>query len=281
MKQLSVKRSLVTLKLCIAALLLVIISLFLFSFTTNRLTDDFLKQLGISKPDANEKITNSILGGYLDEYGVSKAKNIVLGKRGAVVKDLLIYAKQYVSSAAFIKEYKALKESRKPKPNIVQTPEEFRKQMTDQYKKNIAETEKGMKGMDASLKKYMEDAITNTKKELKGMEDGTSKYYINYKKNYEQMAKASESSNASQLKKWETEFPENHLLFVKGRLEVFMNETKDIDFAAQLTEKNGKKYFVNKEYEYKGNRWKMAFRAGKDAVETARTMVQEWIDEIR
>lgn len=281
MKQLSVKKTVMIVRLCAAALLLVVASLFLFSFTTHRLTDDFFKQLGISKPDANDKITHSILGGYLDEYGVRNAKNIVLGKRGAVVKDLMIYARQYVNSAAFIKEYNALKESRKPKPNIVKTPEEFRKEMIDQHKKNIAETEAKMKGMDASLKKYMEDAVTNAKKELKGLEDGTTQYYVNYKKNYEQMAKANASANASQLKKWENEFPEDHLLFVKGRLEVFMNETKDIDFSAQLTEKNGKKYFVNKEYEYKGNRWKMAFRAGKDAVETARTMVQQWIDEIK
>lgn len=281
MKQLSLKKTLVIVRLCIAALLLVIISLFLFSFTAHRLTDDFLKQLGISKLNANEKITNSILGGYLDEYGVSNAKNIALGKRGAVVKDLLTYARQYVGSAAFIKEYNALKASRKPKPNIVQTPEEFRKEMIDQYKKNIAQTETIMKNGDASSKKYMEDAIAAYRKELKGIEDGTSKYYINYKKNYDQMAKANESSNASQLKKWENEFPGNHLLFVKSRLEVFMNETKDIDFSAELTEKNGKKYFVNKEYEYKGNRWKMAFRAGRDAVETARTMVQQWIVEIK
>lgn len=281
MKQLSIKRYAVTLKLCIAALLLVILSLFLFSFSAGRLTDDFLKQLGISKPAANEKITNSLLGGYLDQYGMSNAKNIALGKRGAVAKDLVAYARQYVNSAAFVKDYNALKESRKPKPVTEQTPEEFRKEMMSQYKKDIAETETKLKSMDASLKKYMEDAIVTYKKELKGLEDGSSKYYINYKKNYEQMAKANESSNASQLKKWENEFPANHLLFVKGRLEIFMNETKDIDFSAELTEKKGVKYFVNKEYEYKGNRWKMAFRAGKDAVETTRTMVQQWIDEIQ
>lgn len=280
MKQLSVKRSLVTIRLCIAALLLVIISLFLFSFT-NKLADDFLKQLGISKANADEKITSSFLGGYLDQYGVQNAKHIATGNRAAVVKDIIGYARKYVSSPAFIKEYNALKESRKPKESKVQTPEEFRKQMIDQYKQSIAQTEATIKSLDASMKKSLEDMLVSARKDLKEMEDGTSKYYINYKKNYPQMQQSSESMNASQLKQWETEFPANHLRFIKGRLEVFMKDTEGIDYSAALVEKGGKKYFVNKEYEYKGDRWKMAYRAGKDAIETARTLVQQWIDEIK
>jgi len=113
------------------------------------------------------------------------------------------------------------------------------------------------------------------------MEDGTSETYISYKENYGQMMESGESINASQLAKWEAEFPDNHLLFIKSRLTVFMRETEGIDYGAALFEKGGKKYFANKEYEYKGDRWKMAYRAGKDAVETARAMVQQWMDEIK
>ncbi len=54
-----------------------------------------------------------------------------------------------------------------------------------------------------------------------------------------------------------------------------MNETKVIDFNAGLTTKNGEKIFVNPDYERKGNRWKMAFRAGKEVVEPSREFVQK------
>jgi hypothetical protein len=70
-------------------------------------------------------------------------------------------------------------------------------------------------------------------------------------------------------------------LFVKKRLEEFLNVTKDIDFSAELTERNGKKIFVNQQYEFKDSRWKMAFRAGKEVVEPARDFVEKWINEIR
>lgn len=281
MKQLSVKKTVTIIRCCIAAWLLVIISLLLFSFTTNRLNEDFLKQLGISKLNANEKISNSLLGGYLDQYGVSNAKNIAVGNRAAVIKDLVAYTKAYVNSPAFVKAYQELKASRKPQQNKIQSPEEFRKQIIEQYKKSIEQTEATLKKMDGAMKKSLEDAATSTKKELKAMEDGTSETYISYKENYEQMAEYSESANTAQLAKWEAEFPDNHLLFIKSRLEQFIKETEGIDYTAALFEKGAVKYFVNKEYEHKGDRWKMAYRAGKDAVETARMMVQQWIEEIK
>jgi len=280
MKQLTVNKSLITIRCCTAALLLIIISLFLFSFTTNKLNDDFLKLLGISKVNADEKISSSLLGGYLDQYGVSNAKNLATGKRAAVVKDLVSYTKQYVNSPAFIKAYQELKASKKPQENRIQSPEEFRTQIIEQYKKSIAQTEATVKKLDGAMKKSLEDAMTSAKKELKKMEDGTSETYINYKDNYEQMMESGESVFASQLAKWEAEYPGNHLLFIKSRLAAFINETEGVDYNAAVFEKGGVKYFVKKEYEQKGNRWKMAYRAGKDAVETARVMVQQWMDEI-
>jgi hypothetical protein len=68
---------------------------------------------------------------------------------------------------------------------------------------------------------------------------------------------------------------------VKKRLQEFLNTTNGIDFSAELTEKNGKKVFVNPDYERKDGRWKMAFRAGKEVVEPARNFVQKWIGEIK
>jgi hypothetical protein len=64
-------------------------------------------------------------------------------------------------------------------------------------------------------------------------------------------------------------------------LQQFLDETKDIDFSAELVERNGKKYFANKAYEQKSSRWKMAFRAGREVVEPARVFVKQWLTEIK
>jgi hypothetical protein len=70
------------------------------------------------------------------------------------------------------------------------------------------------------------------------------------------------------------------MLFVKQQLLRFLNETKEVDFTAALTTKNGKKVFVNTEYERKPRYWKMAFRAGKEVIIPARALAEDWINEI-
>ena len=124
------------------------------------------------------------------------------------------------------------------------------------------------------------EMLKAAKQNLKDAEDPENKYIKAYTKNYEVLQKSIEQSNESMLKDWEARYPSNHLLFVKIRLQQFLDETSDIDFNAVLTEKNGKKFFVNPVYERKSSRWKMAFRAGKEVIEPARAFVQQWINEI-
>ncbi len=280
MKKMSLNNLLNLLRTCIVIFVLTILSLFLFSFTVNKLNSDFLKELGISKTEADNKITNSILGGYLDASGARNAKNILLGNRTAVAKDLLSYVKEYVNSMPFKNEYKALKEGNKPAENKPKTPEEIRRETVDAYKKSVAQMEETIKKADAKYKPMFEQALAESKKLLKDAEDPNNKSMAGYAKAYPDMVKASEASYAGQLKQWEEKYPVNQMLFVKQRLQQFLDETSGIDFTAVLTEKNGKKLFVNPDYEKKSNRWKMAFRAGKEVVEPARAFVQQWIAEI-
>jgi hypothetical protein len=251
------------------------------SFTAQKLADDFLKQLGMTQQGADEKITNSILGGYIDSYGIRNAKNIASGNRKAVTLDLLNYIKKHVGSASFVKEYNEMKDRYKPTEYIPQTPEEMRSEMIENAKNAVAKSEEMLRKSDPSFKSIFEKNVEDAKKALKDAEDPNNKHYLAYTRNYPQAVKNYKASYEHAIADWNTKYPSNQLLFVKKRLEEFLNATKDIDFAAELTEKNGKKIFVNPDYERKDNRWKMAFRAGKEVVEPAREFVQKWISEIK
>jgi vacuolar-type H+-ATPase subunit H len=268
-------------KVLATAIVICTTAVFLFSFTVKTLNGDFLKQLGISKTDADAKLIYAVLHGSFDQYGLRNAKNIAMDNRAAVTKDVFIYAKTYINSPAFAKAYTELKQKEKPEKRIIQTPEEMQKDYIANAKKGVADMEASAQKADASLKPMFEKMIIDAKKNLKDAEDPNNKMIANYRKNYPQAVKDTENTNAHLLAKWEEKYPTNHLQFVKMRMQQFLDETKDIDFSAQLIEKNGKKYFANKAYESKGNRWKMAFRAGKEAVETARTFVQQWMTEIQ
>jgi hypothetical protein len=282
MKQLTIKQCVALVRICTVLTLLAILSLFLFSFTVaDKYADEFLKQLGISKLDANQKISNTLLGSSIDAYGLRNAKNIALGNRTAVTKELLQYVKKQATSAAFIKEYNTMREKKKPELMTTRTPEEFHKESIEQQRKAVADMEAIVKNANSSLKPSYEKMLADGKKQLKETEDPNNKIMKRYRQNYEASVKFAQSGNERMLKEWEAQYPANHMIYIKQRLEQFMAESADIDFSAQTFEKNGKKYFSNKAYESKGSRWKMGFRAGKEVIEPARAFVQQWIAEIK
>jgi hypothetical protein len=103
------------LKVLSFAAIITIASASLISFTVRSLSDDFLKQLGLTKPGAEERIRQGILGGSIDVYGIKGLKNIATGNRVAVANDILTYTKKYVSTADFLKNYNEMRDYYKPK----------------------------------------------------------------------------------------------------------------------------------------------------------------------
>jgi hypothetical protein len=282
MQQNTLKKQIVIIRLCALITILAVLSLFLFSFTVNNnYADEFLKQLGISKATADNKMNSGFLSGSFDEYGLSKAKNIATGNRAAIVKDVVSYAKKYTAGDAFIKQYNEMRLKEKPEASSLKSPELMQKETIAEARKNVADAEANLKKADASLKSVFETVLKEAKKQQADAENPNNKILVSYRKNYERGVKDAEAGNKRLMDEWEAKYPTNHMLYVKIRLQQFLEETKDVDFNAQLVAKNGKKYFVNKEYEGKGKRWKMAFRAGKESVEAARTLVQQWITEIK
>lgn len=265
----------------ILALILSIVSLSLVSFRSVQLYGDFLKQLGITKQEANDKISSSFLAGGLDHYGIRNLKNILANDRAAVVKDIAYYAKQYANSPEYLKQYKELKESKKPQQHKLETPEEMRNNMIKSAKQAVQQTEESVKKAPAEMKAIFEKTAEAAKQNLKQAEDPNNKYQKAYAQNFANAEKHLKDAYENQLKNWEEKYPSNHLLYIKERLKEFLDATGGIDFDAELIEKKGIKYFVKPEYERKGDRWKLAFRAGKSAVETARTFAQEWLNEIK
>ena len=279
MKQHSLRQT--AIHIFILFLILSIVSLSLASFRSAELYGDFLKQLGISRQEANEKISSGFLAGGLDYYGMRNLKNIVSNDRAAVVKDIAMYAREYANSPEYLKQYAELRESNKPQMQKLETPEEMRNTMIKSAKEGVRLSEESLKKAPADMKAIFEKTLEAAKQNLKMAEDPNNKYIKAYSQNFASAEKHMQESLQFQLKNWEEKYPSNHMLYIKVRLQEFLDATKDIDFNAELIEKKGIQYFVKDEYERKDNRWKLAFRAGKSAVEAGREFAQQWVNEIK
>lgn len=269
------------LRLMAVAIALTLSVAFLLSFKTARTYSDVWQQLGLSEKDAGAHVQQSFIGGYLQYAGVAKARHIAVGDRAAVTKDMLAFTRTYLHGEEFRKAYERLRTSQKPtEPEKPQTEAEIRKKNIDAAKEGIANIEKGMKTADAEMKKILQGTLEMFQNQLKEYQDPKNEMVKLMVQGAAQSYEYQTTAYKEALKKWEKEYPADPTPFVKKRLEQMLEATKDIDYNAQLTERNGKKYFAKAEYERKSSQWKMGFRAGKEVTETARAYVQQWIKEL-
>lgn len=281
MTQKSVDKGIDIIRLAIVAIALLISSLTMLSFRTVTVFGDVWQQLGISEKEAGYSIQGSFLYGYLQHGGARNYKNIAVGDRAAVASDLLAFSKKYVQTEAFKKAYEESRKRAKPtEPEKAKTEKEIRDKNIADLSEGLVNLEKGMKTSDAEMKKVLQGSYDMLQQQLKEYKNPASEQVKNMVE-YEQMQYESRLKEYNDnMKKWEKEYPENHLQFVKSRLQQMLAATANVDYSAQLIARNGKKYFVRSEYEQKSNNWKYAFRAGKEVTETARLFAQQWIKEI-
>jgi hypothetical protein len=260
---------------------------FVVAVKTKTLTDDLWQQLGITLPDAELNIKNSILQGSLYYYGAKNAKNIMAGNRIAVINELVAYAKKYSSSPEFKTNYKKYRDEMKPKPYEYKgaTTESIKARERQRLEMNLKTAEEGLNSTNPKIKNGAPLRIQNIKKELAALDDPDNKTIKRLLDNENRSSEGVGKQNEDALKNFEQKYPEDPQLLIKRRLEEILNITADVDYAAELkeTEWKGKKWrvFVNPVYERKSKEWKLAFRAGKPVTDAVRTAAEKWLKEFK
>ena len=258
-------------------------SCFLVSFQVKKVNDEVWKLLGMTKDAGNEGINMSFMQGYLYYYNAKAIKNIALGNRPAIAKDLLAYTKQYINSEGFKNQYSKARADAKPgevKLKPVRTKEQIQKEQIAETEKSIKEVETNMNQMTADVKKSLEPVVVNMKKQLEEYKNPNNKMFDILLQGEKYQNERAINDHADQIKKWETNYPADMKILVKSRLTKLLELTKDVDFNAELVEKFGKKRFVNPVYERKPREWKQAFRAGKEVSDMTRAFAEVWLKEV-
>jgi hypothetical protein len=267
-------------KFTLATLLIVIPAGFLLSFKAKGLYADIWQQLGITKEKGTDNIKESFLSGWFHYYGVRNIKSVVTGDKAAIAKDLALYAKQFVSSESFKKEYELQRKNAKPTEpvNNVRAKEEIRKEKITETEKSIKEIEEAMKKPE--MAKLFAPALDMLKKSLKDYQDPKSEMIELFYQSEKMGAEQNTKSYQDNLKRWETEYPADYRQLVKVRLQKFIDLAKTVNFSAELKDVNGKKKFVNPAYEGKPYDWKQIYRAGKEVIEPTVSFAEQWIKEL-
>ncbi len=254
------------------------------AFRSEEKATDPWKEMGISRTEGEDFITESFLRGYLYVYGTNNLQSILTGNRTAIAKEVLTHCKKQVSTVSFSTAYRDYRRKTQPVAPNIKTKDQIRAELISNYEEQIMNNQQMvnyalvMKNME--MKKKADKAMARCRKVLDEINSGNSKL-MTEQMIYADMRYQSELEKyQTRICQWEKDYPADTRQLIKRRLEYFLELTRDIDFNASLKEVNGKRIFVNPAYEQKPAEWKMGYRAGKDVVQMARSFAGQWIKEL-
>ncbi len=254
----------------------------LLSFYVKKI-DDIWKQLGLPQKEGTNFIYSSFKSGSLLFPSKNNFKNILSTDRKALAMELLNYTRQTIQSQDFRTEYERTRMFKKPtrQPKPPKTEEQVRGEKMAEAAKAIYNSEAAARNnADPEMKKTFLASIEYFKKSLLELKDPNNSSVKKEVQNQQLLYETQLNHYKASMQQWETDYPEDVTLLIRQRLQRLMEETKSVDYEAQLIEKNGKKYFTNPAYEAKSIYWKYAFRAGKEITEATRTFAQQWLKEL-
>ncbi len=257
-------------------------------FAGSKVIDDKLKTLlqrfNQSDEYASNNIFYNISGPSFYIPNIKVLKDMAMGERAAMVEEIGKCVKNYTASDEFLKKYNEYRESRKPNPpekpkSVSESKEEYRQSL----QKSIEEMKKAKLTVAKDQQAMYDDLIKGFEQQLISIDDPDNSMFNPEMDTYsEQSYQMQMEQHNKELADWEKNYPINNPKnLIKKWIETFLNDSKDIDFNAQLKNDRGRQIFVNPAYERKSSQWKLYFRAGKEPVEVARRFAQSWLSELK
>ena len=242
---------------------------------------DHLATLGISEGRAKEAVFDSFMSGAVSIAG-KPAAFIAMSPaaRVALVNFALNLARTFVESNEFKQRYADHREANGPEPLAeAQTADAIFAKQRAGFENQVAEMRKLFDQITPEQRATLEEGWADMRRQLDEMEKGERRTQIEGLLK-DQRAEQLRQRDAA-MKELEKTYPADPRALVATRLRRFLDVTRDVDYAAQLVDKDKKKVFADAAMEARPSEWKMSFRAGKPATDAARAFAQKWLDDLQ
>jgi hypothetical protein len=242
---------------------------------------DVWQQLGMSKSEASKDAVFSIATG---QVGLSQVRSVLKSAspatRAAIVEQVILWAKAYVSSPQFAKDYAAYREEQKPQgPDVEQTVDQVLAERRQQRRDDLAEAKKNLAETPAEYRKDAEAIVRDAEKQLADVEKNPEFARLE-REGIEAERRDAQQRYAEDLQQWKDSYPADPNQLVRQRLAEFLEASANVDYDAKLVSRHGRMRFANEEYESASSEWKLCYRAGREATTKARELAQAWLNEL-
>ena len=240
---------------------------------------DTFSDFGITPNRAKEAVFDSFISGSISLAGKADVfKAASPQARAGMVTAVATLGRTFIESADFEKRYADHREANGPDPlPAQQTVEEiFSKQRKD-WEEQVAGIRAQFSEITPAQQKTLEDGFNEMRARFDTMEkEGRAELESSLKEQRTAQVRSREAAMAE----FEKVIPADPRSLVASRLRKFLDLSKDVDYSARLVEKDKKMRFADPALESKPGDWKLCFRAGKAATDTARAFAQKWLSDL-
>jgi hypothetical protein len=189
---------------------------------------------------------------------------VTTNNKTETAKELCVYLKNYVESDLFATKYQQIRQETKPKTEDVPNQDaiNYFKENNPKFLKD-AETELanikkrgGKSDIDRMMLPVYEGLVRKHKLEAKINAELKPRYNL-----------------------WILAYPEDPAIFIKKRLEEYLDFAGTVDFKATTIQKGRFLVFSNADYEKKSRQWKAVYRAGADANKVVTDFIKQWLKD--
>ena len=244
-------------------------------------TQDHLATLGISEGRAKEAVFDSFMSDAVSLAGKPAAFTALAPEaRVALVNFALNLARTFVESDDFKRRYADHREANGPDPLPEgQTADAILAKQREGFENQVAEMRKLFDQITPEQRATLEEGWRQMREQLTEMETGEKRKQLEAILSEQRADQTRRRDQAMQA--FEKIYPADPRALVAMRLRHFLEVTNDLNFTAQLLDRDRKRVFADAALEAKPAEWKMAFRAGKPATDAARTFAQRWLADLQ
>jgi hypothetical protein len=239
-----------------------------------------LASLGISEGRAKEAVFDSFITDTISLAGKGEVFTAASpDARVGIVNFALTLARTFAESGDFKQRYADHREANGPDPlPEEQTADAVLAKQRAGFEDQVVQMRKLFDQITPEQRKTLEDGWDDMRRQLTEMETGPRRAEL------DQLLKQQRAqqvlARARAMKEFDAIWPPDSRTLVASRLRHFLDATKDVAYSAQLSDRAGKRVFVDPALEAKSKEWKLCFRAGKPATDAARSFAQKWLSDL-
>jgi hypothetical protein len=242
---------------------------------------DHLAAFGISEGRAREAVFDSFISDAASVAGKPDAfKAASAGTRVSMVNFALTLARTFAESDEFKRRYADHRDANGPDPlPEEQTVDAVLAKQRAGFEEQVEAMKKLFDQITPEQRATLEQGWDDMRRQLTDMETGPRRAEL--EKALRQTRAGMVRERELAMQELEKVYPADPRALVAMRLKRFLDVSKDVAYDAQLIEKNGKRVFADAGLEARPAEWKLCFRAGKPATDTARSFAQKWLSDLQ